>query len=146
MIVPRVFKSRQRKRKNISIVLSSQKRSIIFDASFFDVKKRDSKKAIRRIATVRRTVAVPACVPKKALAFNGRVSPSAPKKEVSFSTLPFFDLNRRDENKAIRRIETVRWTVSMPACVPKKACSLVHRLCSCPYCFSVCKSGNSSQI
>ena len=28
MIVPRVFKSRQRKRKNISIVLSSHKKSL----------------------------------------------------------------------------------------------------------------------
>lgn len=29
MIVPRVFKSRQRKRKNISIVLSSQETTVI---------------------------------------------------------------------------------------------------------------------
>ena len=34
MIVPRVFKSRQRKRKNISIVLSSQKVSRIFLGTF----------------------------------------------------------------------------------------------------------------
>ena len=116
-------------------LLLRQKRSIIFDASFFDVKKRDSKKAIRRIATVRWTVAVPACVPKKALAFNGRVSPSAPKKEASFLMLLFFDVKNRESKKAIRRIETVRWTVSVPACVPKKACSLVHRLCPCPLLF-----------
>ena len=117
-----------------------------FDTSFFDVKNRESNKAIRRIETVRWTVSVPACVPKKALAFNGRVSPSAPKKEVSFFDTSFFDVKNRESNKAIRRIETVRWTVSVTACVPKKTCSLVHRLCPCPYCFSVCKSGNSSQI
>lgn len=43
MIVSRVFESRQRKRKNISIVLSSQKRHPI-SGVFFDVKKRDSKR------------------------------------------------------------------------------------------------------
>lgn len=35
MIVPRVFKSRQRKRKNISIVLSSQQRYRVFPGTFF---------------------------------------------------------------------------------------------------------------
>ena len=35
MIVPRVFKSRQRKRKNISIVLSSQQRYRGFPGTFF---------------------------------------------------------------------------------------------------------------
>lgn len=38
MIVPRVFKSRQRKRKNISIVLSSQKDSfsaVLFYFAFY---------------------------------------------------------------------------------------------------------------
>ncbi len=34
MIVPRVFKSRQRKRKNISIVLSSQKRHCFLQCLF----------------------------------------------------------------------------------------------------------------
>ena len=34
MIVPRVFKSRQRKRKNISIVLSSQANSQSYDWEF----------------------------------------------------------------------------------------------------------------
>ena len=34
MIVPRVFKSRQRKRKNISIVLSSQQRYRVFPGTF----------------------------------------------------------------------------------------------------------------
>ncbi len=36
MIVPRVFKSRQRKRKNISIVLSSQKKALAKASAFFD--------------------------------------------------------------------------------------------------------------
>lgn len=35
MIVPRVFKSRQRKRKNISIVLSSHKKPVIKPISGF---------------------------------------------------------------------------------------------------------------
>lgn len=41
----------------------------------FCCKDRDSNRAIRRIETVRWTVSLPAGVPKKALAFNGRVSP-----------------------------------------------------------------------
>ena len=53
-----------------------------------------------------------------------RVSPSAPKKEVSFFDTSFFDVKNRESNKAIRRIETVRWTVSVPACVLKKAAHL----------------------
>jgi hypothetical protein len=67
-------------------------------------------------------------VPKKALAFNGRVSPSAPKKEVSFFDTSFFDVKNRESNKAIRRIETVQWTVSVPACVPKKALAFDGRV------------------
>ena len=44
----------------------------------FCCKERDSNRAIRRIETVRWTVSVPAGVPKKALAFNGRIPTSAP--------------------------------------------------------------------
>ena len=44
----------------------------------FCCKDRDSNRAIRRIETVRWTVSLPAGVPKKALAFNGRIPTSAP--------------------------------------------------------------------
>ena len=48
MIVPRVFKSRQRKRKNISIVLSSQKsRRLFADGIFYWCGRRDSKRRLR---------------------------------------------------------------------------------------------------
>ena len=76
---------------------SAPKKRYRFRCLFFDAKNRESNKAIRRIVTVLWTVTVPACVPKKALAFNGRVSPSAPKKEVSFLILPF--LMRRTESR-----------------------------------------------
>ena len=44
----------------------------------FCCKDRDSNRAIRRIETVRWTVSLSAGVPKKALAFNGRIPTSAP--------------------------------------------------------------------
>ena len=84
-----------------SLSFCAKKGSVIFDTSFFDVKNRESNKAIRRIETVRWTVSVPACVPKKALAFNGRVSPSAPKKEVSFFDTSFFGACVRAEESVL---------------------------------------------
>ena len=44
-------------------------------------------------------------------------------KSCTFRGTPdiYFCCKERDSNRAIRRIETVRWTVSVPAGVPKKA-------------------------
>ena len=58
---------------------SPQKLTLFGDPDIcFCCKDRDSNRAIRRIETVRWTVSLPAGVPKKALAFNGRIPTSAP--------------------------------------------------------------------
>ena len=49
-------------------------------------------------------------------------APPLPKKLTLFGDPDIcFCCKDRDSNRAIRRIETVRWTVSLPAGVPKKA-------------------------
>ena len=52
----------------------------------------------------------------------GFESPHLRQKTKSHLRVTFcFCCKDRDSNRAIRRIETVRWTVSLPAGVPKKA-------------------------
>ena len=80
---------------------------------------RDSKRAMRSIETVRRTVSVPGCVPPNAKVRRANLAVSAIKKQVHFC-VPVFLYNARFE-KGNASIETVQWTVSVPGCVPPNA-------------------------
>ena len=80
---------------------------------------RDSKRAMRSIKTVRRTVLVPGCVPASAEARRAN-SPSAPKRNSHFCGCFFFYI-MRDSKRAMRSIKTVRRTVLVPGCVPASA-------------------------
>ena len=80
---------------------------------------RDSKRAMRSIKTVRRTVLVPGCEPASAEARRAN-SPSAPKRNSHFCGCFFFYI-MRDSKRAMRSIKTVRRTVLVPGCEPASA-------------------------
>ena len=97
---------------------SAPKRNSHFCGCFFFYIMRDSKRAMRSIKTVRRTVLVPGCVPASAEARRAN-SPSAPKRNSHFCGCFFYIM--RDSKRAMRSIKTVRRTVLVPGCVPTSA-------------------------
>ena len=69
----------------------------------FCCKDRDSNRAIRRIETVRWTVSLPAGVPKKALAFNGRIPTSAPRRHGLHIVRDDFFISKKSSVHLFRR-------------------------------------------
>ena len=63
---------------------------------------------------------MPGCVPPSAEARRANLAVSAIKKQVH-SCVPVFYNVMRDSKRAMRSIETVRGTVSVPGCVPPSA-------------------------
>ena len=101
-----------------NLAVSAIKKQVHFCAPAFYI-MRDSKRAMRSIETVRGTVSVAGCVPPNAEVRRANLAVSAIKKQVHFCPPVFYIM--RDTKRAMRSIETVRGTVSVPGCVPPNA-------------------------
>ena len=76
-----------------------------------------------RVATVRGTVAVPACVPVRAEAHRASLVIRSNKKHKAFRLVLFLFVVSLRETRTGQpiRVATVRGTVAVPACVPVRA-------------------------
>ena len=105
-----------------SLVIRSNKKSKAFCLAFFVLQYCETRTGqSARIATVRGTVAVPACVPVRAEAHRASLVIRSNKKSKAFC-LAFFVLQYCETRTGqSARIATVRGTVAVPACVPVRA-------------------------
>ena len=105
-----------------SLVIRSNKKSKAFCLAFFVLQYRETRTGQPvRVATVRGTVAVPACVPVRAEAHRASLVIRSNKESKAFC-LAFFVLQYCETRTGQpARVATVRGTVAMPACVPVRA-------------------------
>lgn len=113
MIVPRVFKSRQRKRKNISIVLSSHKKPVIKPISGFFL---FSKSLIKLLKTIK--IRVRTALERRVFALNDRFLPGSNSLIMIFTQLlhsnDFQSHPHREESSPFPLPERTRFLIYSP--------------------------------